>query len=678
MGKPGAVSDAGLDSIHAHVAVIARNSIRPEYLKSLPITMNGAYMFGLKKILSASLLLTSSSLLLAQTATGKLDIQVDKSIGTSSPILHGLMTEEINYSYDGGLYAEMIRNRTFQNDAAAPAHWSTATGDQSKATIEIDKTTGPSAALPLSLKVGIESASPSHPAGVQNGGFWGIAVRPHTQYKASFYAKADTAFAGPIKLSIVDDKSGQTVASAAIPSIDKEWKRYEVSLTTSGVKASAANHFALTGTHPGTFWLQLVSLFPPTYAGRSNGNRIDIMEKLAAMKPMFLRFPGGNYLEGDHIPERFEWKKTIGPLVDRPTHPSPWRYHSSDGMGLLEFLEWCEDLKMQPLLAVYAGYSMKQEHVDPGPALEPYVQDALDEIEYVSGSASTKWGAIRARDGHPKPFPLNYVEVGNEDWFDKSKSYDGRFAQFFDAIKKTHPEIQVIATTAVTSRQADILDDHFYRKAEQFFDDVHHYDKTSRQGTKIMVGEWATREGEPTPNFNAALGDAAWMTGMERNSDVVIMHSYAPLFVNVNPGGMQWKTNLIGYDAMSSYGSPAYYAQVMFSNHRGSQIVDATLSGADKHVFYSVTRDPGKGTLYLKLVNATSAKQQLDINLAGAKHVAPSGEVITLKAVSPTDTNSITEPTKIVPVATHLSNASSRFSHELSPYSIEVVELSIR
>jgi alpha-N-arabinofuranosidase len=634
-------------------------------------------MPGFKKILSISLLLTGSSLLLAQTSAGKLDIQVDRSLGTSSPMLHGLMTEEINYSYDGGLYAELISNRTFQDDAAAPAHWSTTATGESKATIEIDKTTGPSTALPLSLKVSLGKASPAYPAGVQNDGFWGIAVRPHTQYKASFYAKADAAFSGPIKLSIVDDKSGQSVASAMIPSIGKEWKRYAAVLTTPDVKASATNHFELTETHPGTLWLQLVSVFPPTYAGRSNGNRPDIMEKLAAMKPMFLRFPGGNYLEGDHIPERFEWKKTIGPLVDRPTHPSPWHYHSSDGLGLLEFLEWCEDLKMQPLLAVYAGYSMKQEHVDPGPALEPYVQDALDEIEYVTGSTTTKWGAIRARDGHPKPFPLKYVEVGNEDWFDKSKSYDGRFAQFFDATKKVHPEIQVIATTAVTSRQADILDDHFYRKAQQFFDDVHHYDKTSREGTKIMVGEWATREGEPTPNFNAALGDAAWMTGMERNSDVVIMHSYAPLFVNVNPGGMQWKTNLIGYDAMSSYGSPSYYAQVMFSSHRGSEITDATLSGADKRVFYSVTRDPGKGILYLKLVNATPDKQQLDINLSGTKHIVPSGEVITLKAASPTDTNSLTEPTKIVPLTTQLKGVSGHFSHELPPYSIQVVELGV-
>ena len=190
---------------------------------------------------------------------------------------------------------------------------------------------------------------------------------------------------------------------------------------------------------------------------------------LAAMHPAFLRFPGGNYLEGNTIPERFDWKKTIGPLVDRPGHASPWRYHSSDGMGLLEFLEWCEDLKMQPLLAVYAGYSLQQQHVNPGPDLEPYVQDALDEIEYVTGDASTKWGAERVKDGHPAAFPLTYVEIGNEDQFDRSKSYDGRYAQFYDEIKKKYPQLQLIATTIVKNHVMDMVDDHYYRRAEEFF-----------------------------------------------------------------------------------------------------------------------------------------------------------------------------------------------------------------
>jgi alpha-N-arabinofuranosidase len=182
-------------------------------------------------------------------------------------------------------------------------------------------------------------------------------------------------------------------------------------LKTGAVTPSAANHLFLTVDHPGSVWFNLVSLFPPTFANRANGNRADLMEKLAAMHPQFLRFPGGNYLEGDHVAERFQWKQTIGPLVDRPTHKQPWGYPSSDGMGLLEFLEWCEDLHMRPVLAVYAGYSMAQDVTKPGPALEPYVADALDELEYVTGSADTKWGAQRVKDGHPAPFDLRYVEI---------------------------------------------------------------------------------------------------------------------------------------------------------------------------------------------------------------------------------------------------------------------------
>ena len=212
----------------------------------------------------------------------------------------------------------------------------------------------------------------------------------------------------------------------------------------------------MTVDRPATLWLQLVSLFPPTYTNRPNGNRIDIMEKLAAMHPAFLRFPGGNYLEGSRIETRFDWKKMIGPLVDRPTHPTTWSYHSSDGMGLLEFLKWCEDLHMEPVLAVYAGYSLGGQVVKPGPDLDPYVQEGLEEIEYVTGGADTKWGAVRARDGHPAPFKLRYVEIGNEDNFDRAKTYDGRYAQFFKAIKAKYPDLQVIATMPVngmTSRR---------------------------------------------------------------------------------------------------------------------------------------------------------------------------------------------------------------------------------
>jgi alpha-N-arabinofuranosidase len=463
------------------------------------------------------------------------------------------------------------------------------------------------------------------------------------------------------------------VATTSVPGLTTDWKQYEFTLKTGAIEASSANHLVLSVGHAGTLWLNLVSLFPPTYHNRVNGNRIDLMEKLAAMHPAFLRFPGGNYLEGDHIAERFQWKKTIGPLVDRPTHPSPWHYWSSDGMGLLEFLEWCEDLKMHPVLAVYAGYSMMQEHVNPGPDLDPYVQDALDEIEYVTGGTDTKWGAERAKDGHPAPFKLTYVEIGNEDWFDKSGSYDGRYAQFYKAIKAKYPDLQLIATTPVKSVKPDVVDDHFYVRATQFFHDATHYDKTDRNGPKIFVGEWATREGMPTPNFGAALGDAAWMTGMERNSDIVVMASYAPLFVNVDPGGMQWETDLIGYNAMKSYGSPSYYAQVMFASYLGDHTLGSELKGAGPKFFYSITENTAKKQLYLKLVNASSTPQAVDIDLTGAK-LAKTAKLVSLSAHDTQATNTIDAPEYIVPVDSTLNDVSSQFHHTLPGYSSQVIE----
>jgi alpha-N-arabinofuranosidase len=463
-----------------------------------------------------------------------------------------------------------------------------------------------------------------------------------------------------------------------VSAVSAKWEQYKFVLQTAGVETSIENHLVMTVSHPGTIWCNLVSLFPPTYNDRSNGNRIDLMEKMAAMKPAFLRFPGGNYLEGDHIPERFQWRKTIGPLVDRATHFSPWRYPSSDGMGLLEFLEWCEDLRIQPVLAVYAGYSMAQEHVNPGSDLEAYVQDALEEIEYVNGSANTKWGAARARDGHPAPFDLTYVEIGNEDFFDKSGSYDGRYAQFYRAIKNKYPQLQLIATAPIKSMKPDVLDEHYYYSAQQSFNDVHRYDKTDRNGPKIFVGEWATREGTPTPNFNAALGDAAWMTGMERNSDIVIMASYAPLFVNVNPGGMQWDTDLIGYDGLTSYGSPSYYAQAMFSNHLGNEIVSSSLENGGPKLFYSVTRDAARSKLYLKVVNASSLDLPMEIKLTGASQVQSLGKLVTLTARGPEQTNTIKDPNRIIPVESTFDGAGTDFHHTFPPDSITVMDLNWR
>ena len=284
----------------------------------------------------------------AQVQPVVLTIHVDQPISKVSPTLYGLMTEEINYSYDGGLYAEMVRNRTFRARRQDVPHWLLVEDGTAQAKMEPDPQTGPSEALPNSLRLEVIQADRENPAGVLNDGYWGMPLEPNTTYQGSFYAKADSDALGAVNVKLVSNENGKALATATVSGLTTAWKQYHFSLKTGAIPVSSANHLVLTVGHAGTLWLNLVSLFPPTYHDRDNGNRIDLMEKLAAMHPAFLRFPGGNYLEGDHIPERYDWKKTIGPLVDRPTHPSPWRYNSSDGLGLLEFLEWCEDLKMQP------------------------------------------------------------------------------------------------------------------------------------------------------------------------------------------------------------------------------------------------------------------------------------------------------------------------------------------
>ena len=576
--------------------------------------------------------------LIAQTPS--LAIRVDHPNAKVSPTLYGLMTEEINFSYDGGLYPELVRDRAIGPGRRSLFHWTMVARGNSAVDLSVDDKTGPSTALPRSLKVTVTAATQAAQAGVQNDGFWGIAVRPRTTYKGSFYAKTDSAGV-PVTVSLVNDATGVTAASATVTGLTIEWAQYSFVLKTGPVAVSANNHLILTIPRPATVWFDLVSLFPPAYHGRPYGNRIDLMEKLAAMHPKFLRLPGGNYLEGYHIPERFEWKKTIGPWVDRPTHPSPWRYRSSDGMGLLEFMEWCEDLKIQPVLAVYAGYSLQQEHVNPGADLEPYVQDALDEIEYVTGDVHTKWGAERVKDGHAASFPLRYLEIGNEDWFDRSGSYDGRYAQYYKEIKARYPDLQLIATAPIKSMKPDVLDEHFYMSAEKSLADAGHYDKVDHNGPKIFVGEWATREGEPTPDLQAALGDSAWMTGMERNSDIIVMSSYAPLFVNVNPGGMQWESDLIGYNALTSYGSPSYWAQVMFAEYLGTEVVTSTLSNAGPRVYVSVTRNEKQRKLFIKVVNATSDVKPLSIALTGVSSVGKQATLITLSGKTPDATTHV-------------------------------------
>jgi alpha-L-arabinofuranosidase len=518
----------------------------------------------------------TASLVTAQP--GRLEVLVDKPGPKISPMLNGLMTEEINHAYDGGLYAELVQNRAFKDNRTRPVHWSVIQENGGTGSIELDNAHPINEALTTCLKLSVVAATPERRVGVANDGYWGIPVKPRTKYRCSFFARSGDGFRDGLTVSLESADGTAVHARGSISRITDAWKQYSVTLTTGDVKPSTANRIVLSTAGIGTLYFNLVSLFPPTFHNRPNGTRRDLMELMDAMKPAFLRFPGGNYLEGNTIAERFDWKKTIGPISQRPGHQCPWGYRSTDGFGLLEFLEWCEDLKMEPVLAVFAGYALRGEYIAPGPKLEPFVQDALDEIEYLTGDSTTRWGARRIADGHRGAFKLTYVEVGNEDWFDRSGSYDGRFAQFYDAIKARYPTLQVIATAPVRSRKADMIDDHYYRTAREMARDSRHYDSQDRNGIKVFVGEWASTEGTPTPTMQAALGDAAWLTGLERDSDLVLLQCYAPLLVNVNPGARQWGTNLIGYDAMNSFGSPSYYAQTMFAQNRGDVVLPVSLT----------------------------------------------------------------------------------------------------
>jgi alpha-N-arabinofuranosidase len=630
-----------------------------------------------------------------------------------SPTLYGLMTEEINFSYEGGLYAELIRNRIFKDHYQTADHWSLVQGAGGSAAMTLDQDHPVAGTvLTTSLRLDAANAAPGKRVGIANAGYWGIPVKPNTKYRASFYAK--TAGAGGVPLTVsIEGNDGKTVyAQAEGGRINGEWKQYSVTLTTGAtVKPTADARFVISTESPGKVWFNQVSLFPPTYKDRPNGTRADLMQKMIDMKPGFLRFPGGNYVEGISVEHRFKWKETIGPINQRPGHPGTWGYRSNDGMGLLEFLLWAKDMKAEPVLGVFAGYALDGQAIPPGPKLQPFVQEALDEIEYITGDVSTKWGAQRAKDGHPEPFKLRYVEIGNEDGFEKNgKTYDGRYTQFHDAIKAKYPHIKLISTIGgrdwvssqqkLTSRVPDLVDEHFYYTPMEMMNDAARYDSYPRGGLKVLVGEWAGQEGEPTTNLHAALADAAFMAGMERNSDIVEMSCYAPLFVNVNPGGMQWKSNMIGYDAQSSYGSPSYHVQKMFMNYLGnvSLPVQAEKVGmqtwkaeAKKEtpqdvppvrqvpsMFFSATKSDKNGEIYLKVVNAIGSAQTVKVDLAGAAKVAAEGKAIVLSSAKKEDTNTITEPTKVMPVTSKASGLGKQFSYSFAPYSVTVLVLSTK
>ena len=520
-------------------------------------------------------------------------IQVDRPTARVSSNLFGIFFEEINYGGDGGLYAELVRNRSFASSTNVD-FWALVTQGSATGQMSVDTTQPLNINNLRSLKL-IKSAGAGR-VGAANSGYWGVTLQAGATYDLSFYARGAIGFSGPVNAQLESADGSHVYASAAFSGLTTNWQRLSTSLVADATVTNA--RIVLGTTNVGTLWLDEISLFPrATFAGRTNGLRLDLGNKLAALNPSFLRYPGGNFIESNNVTNAVRWKKTIGDTASRPGHLNDsWGYWSTDGYGLDEFFRQCEDLGYEPLYGINAGlmlgYDGSANNTVPLAELGPWVQDALDLIEYANGATNTTWGALRAANGHPAPYNLKLMEIGNENG---GTLYDERYTRFYDAIKAQYPNLRLISPgnwgAPPSSRPRDISDEHYYSSPATFISYATKYDSYNRSGPKVFVGEYAVTSGYGTyGNLSAALGEAAFMTGIERNSDVVEMACYAPLFANVN--GIQWHPDLIYYDNSRSFGTPAYYVQQLFGQHRGDFVLPISVSAPA-----TATNPPPRGAI---------------------------------------------------------------------------------
>jgi len=515
----------------------------------------------------------------AQDHEARITIDVDRPGARVSPLLWGIFFEDINCSADGGIYAELVRNRSYE-DADTPVHWSLATGS-GKAGMVVDAEDPVSRKNPHSLKVTIANPGDGRVA-VVNDGFWGMALKRGETYDLSFFAKGLAGFTGPLVVTL-ESRKGAVYARQKVDGLEESWQSHALALTASETDPKA--RLVISTSRAGSFRLDMVSLFPrKTWKGRPRYLRPDLAEMLAGLKPAFVRFPGGCWVEGNTMDLAYRWKQTIGDISERRTQFNLWNYHATHGLGFHEYLLMCEDLGAEPLFVINCGMSHRE--TVPMAHMDEYVQDALDAIEYCNGPADSRWGAVRAAAGHPEPFHLKYLEIGNENG---GPAYQERYALFHDAIKAKYPEITLIADVPTDQRKAELIDEHYYNRPEFFIQRANRYDGYRRNGTRIYVGEYAVTQGCGKGNLRGAVGEAAFMTGMERNADLVVMSSYAPLFVNVNHRG--WNPDLINFDSSRVYGIPSYYVQKMFSLHRGDVVLPVTVEAP------VMTDKPGGGAV---------------------------------------------------------------------------------
>ncbi len=524
-----------------------------------------------------------------------LDIDAQQRGPMVSPMLYGIFYEDINHAADGGIYAELIRNRSFEDGPrfGAPADmqgWSTYAAAPSQLTARLIQ---PSNKTPLlnavqhnALQLDVK-ASPSLPVCLVNEGYWGINAVQGRSYRLTFWAKTQK-YQGTVKATLCSHDGSQLYAETVVDGFAagkaKGWKKYEATLTANDNDAQAQFAFVFDGV--GQVQIDMVSLFPPTFKNRENGMRPDLADMLWQLHPKFMRFPGGCFVEGQESPDNaFRWERTIGPIEEREGHWNVnWGYRTTDGLGFHEYLQLAEDLGAKPLYVVNVG--IWHGGMTPCDSLQPWIDECLNALEYANGPVTSKYGALRARNGHPEPFALEYLEIGNEnnqpDPRQQSDHYYERYEQFRQAVLARYPQMKIIGNVVAwgddnprwnSPLPVDLLDEHYYRSPDWFAAAFHKYDTYDRHGPKVYVGEYAVTNGYGNlGNMNAALGEAVFMMGMENNADVVALASYAPIFVNENDA--RWRPDMIRFNSSRVMGTPSYYVQQLMPRHLGTQVVE--------------------------------------------------------------------------------------------------------
>ena len=645
----------------------------------------------------------------AGAQTAPIDIRLAGKGAPVQPTMYGIFFEDINYAADGGLYAELVKNRSFEFPQDPLQGW------KAFGRVEV-RDDGPFDRNPHYVRL----SDPGHPhkwTGLDNEGFFGIGLKEGESYRFSVWARVPDGGQARLRIEFVNTASmgeQQHFTQARISVDSREWRQYEVVMTAAQTDPKATLRIFLErgdgSSVATTVDLEHVSLFPTdTWMGHRNGLRKDLAQALADLHPGVFRFPGGCIVEGTDLDTRYDWKKTVGPVENRPLNENRWEYtfphrffpdyFQSGGLGFFEFFQLSEEIGAEPLPILSCGLACQYQNDSPDAhvsvaELEPYIQDALDLIEFANGAVTTRWGALRAEMGHPAPFGLKYLGIGNEQW---GAEYPEHLEPFLKAIRAAHPEIKVIGSSGPNSEGeqfdylwpemrrlgADLVDEHFYRPYDWFLAQGARYDAYDRKGPKVFAGEYACHaRGRKYNHFYASLLEAAFMTGLERNADVVHMATYAPLFAHVE--GWQWRPDLIWYDNLRSFRTASWHVQALYAEFRGEHVLHTAMGGSpvcgaegQDGLFASSVIDGDR--VYVKLVNTSAEPRIVPLNFNGLKKgrtLTPAGRVrFTTDGIY--EDNSLEDPARVAPVredfgGAPLTGSGHTVELNITPYTFDI------